>query len=119
MLFLVSLALPGLVLETSETVAGWRLLLTAWYGLLVLQVAWLANPLFIVALVLAARRRPQAARVLAAGAFGIGLFSFTADIWIANHVRITGLGAGFYVWMAAFALLAAVPGRRNETATAS
>jgi hypothetical protein len=107
LLYAISLALPGLHLRDYPPVEGYRILLTGWYGLMVLQVAWLANPLFAAAAIAAIRHRPRLAFGLAAAAFGIGLLSFTATNWIAHHAYIERLGAGFYVWMAAFLVLAA------------
>ncbi|WP_422019931.1 hypothetical protein [Pyruvatibacter mobilis] len=107
LLYAISLALPGLHLRDYPPVEGYRILLTGWYGLMVLQLAWLANPLFAAAAIAAFRHRPRLAFGLAAAAFGIGLLSFTATNWIAHHAYIERLGAGFYVWMAAFLVLAA------------
>ena len=106
LLYAISLALPGLHLRDYPPVEGYRILLTGWYGLMVLQVAWLANPLFAAAVIAAIRHRPRLAAGLAAAAFGIGLLSFTATNWIAHHAYMERLGAGFYVWMAAFLVLA-------------
>ena len=73
LLYAISLALPGLHLRDYQPVEGYRILLTGWYGLMVLQVAWLANPLFAAAVIAAFRHRPRLAAGLAAAAFGIGL----------------------------------------------
>ena len=66
LLYAISLALPGLHLRDYPPVEGYRILLTGWYGLMVLQVAWLANPLFAAAVIAAIRHRPRLAAGLAA-----------------------------------------------------
>jgi len=105
-LYAISLALPGLHLVDGNIVEGWRLLLTAWYGFLVLEFAWLANPLFLFGILQGYRNRPLSAGVCGVLACLVGLLSYSSEIWIANHTRISGLGTGFYVWMTAFVLLA-------------
>lgn len=105
-LYAISLTLPGLHLVDGEHVEGWRLLLTAWYGFLVLEFAWLSNPLFLFGLYQGFKNRPLSAGIFGTLACLVGLLSCRAEIWIANHTRISELGLGFYVWMAAFFLLA-------------
>lgn len=119
-LFAVSLALPGLHLVDGEVVPGWRLLLTAWYGFLVLEFPWLANPLFVIGMVLLPLGRIRPAAVFGLAAFAVGLLSLRSKIWIAHHTPIDHLGLGFYVWMAAFAVLASclVPARSGPPAAA-
>ena len=104
-LFAVSLALPGLHLVDGDAVFGWRLLLTAWYGILILELAWLANPIFLAGLILLLRGHDRAAGIMGISAFAVGLLSLRSRIWIANHTHIEDLGAGFLVWMAAFAVM--------------
>ncbi len=105
LLYCVSLTLPGLNLVDGEVVEGWRLLLTAWYGALILEFPWFANIAFFLAVWFAAKGSTRAAGVAGACAFLIGLLSFRSRIWITNHTHIDSLGWGFYVWMASFLIL--------------
>lgn len=104
--YLISLALPGLHLIGGDFVEGWRLLLTGWYGFLILEFAWLANILFLLGVASRLLKADTAAGVAGIAAFAIGLLSLRSTHWIAHHERISHLGWGFYVWMAAFLVLA-------------
>jgi len=117
-LYVISLTMPGLHLVDYDPVLGVQILLTGWYGFLVLEFAWAANLFFLAAVVATLREKPLGAAYLAAAAFSVGLLSFGAKQWIANHARIDYLGAGFYVWMAAIAVLAVSSfAARNERIT--
>lgn len=104
--YLASLVLPGLHLVDGDLVEGWRLLLVGWYGILVLQFPWFANPLFLVGLFLLHRGRRLAAGIFGCMAFGVGLLSHLSRVWVKNHTAIESLGSGFSVWMVAFFVLA-------------
>lgn len=117
-LYIVSLALPGLHLLNYDPVSGWRLLLTAWYGFLIFEIPWLANIFFFVGVFMLRNDRTyRYAGFLGLAAFTVGLLSLRSKIWIAHHANIEYLGVGFYVWMAAFLVLASfvwVPNQANS-----
>lgn len=104
-LYCVSLTLPGLHLVDGEVVEGWRLLLTAWYGALILEFPWFANLAFFLAIPFAAKGHNRAAGLAGSAAFLIGLLSLRSTMWIAHHTHIDHLGWGFYLWMASFLVL--------------
>lgn len=104
-LYCVSLALPGLHLVDGEIVEGWRLLLTAWYGALILEFPWFANLPFFLAVIFAAKGKKLAAGLAGCAAFLIGLLSLRSTMWIEHHTHIDHLGWGFYLWMASFLVL--------------
>lgn len=108
LLFLLSLFPVAFVCEDGQTVQGWIVLLWGWWGLLMANPAWFANPLFAVGFLLSALRQHLPATVIGVVAFGLGLFSFMADEWWFNEgsgTPITAFGPAFYLWMASFALL--------------
>lgn len=115
LLYLVCLLFPGLHLVGGDVIEGWRLLLTAWYGFLVLEFAWLANVVFIFGIVAHLLKADKAAGFAGIGAFAIGLLSLRSTHWISNYEHISHLGLGFYIWMAAFIVLATylIDGFRN------
>ena len=114
-LYMTSLVLPGLYLVDYDPVMGIQILLTGWYGFLILEFAWAANVFFIAAVIAALRKKSLGAAWLATTAFAVGLLSLRSKQWIANHAHIDYLGSGFYVWMTAFALLAITSfAARNE-----
>ena len=117
-LYLVSLVLPGLHLVDYDPVSGWRLLLTAWYGFLIMEIPWLANIFFFVGLFMLRNDRTyRYAGFLGVAAFAVGLLSFRSKIWVAHHAYIDYLGTGFYVWMAAFLILASFVWTPNNVKT--
>lgn len=105
-LYVTSLTLPGLHLEGHDPAYGWDILMRGWLGIAILEIAWISNILFAVALVATLMEKPVHAAYIATAAFLIGLTSLRSTIWVFHHAPITGLGPGFYVWMAAFAILA-------------
>lgn len=105
-LYLGSLGFAGLHLVDGDTVKGWHLLLWGWYGILILQIPWLANLLFFPAITSAARGRFKSAGLFGGAAFMVGLLSLRSSIWMTGHTPIDKLGPGFYMWMAAFLVMA-------------
>jgi hypothetical protein len=106
----VSLALPA-VDAAGSTLTGFEVLLQGWRGVRAAVPAWLANPLFLIALVLSARRRAAAAALVASLAVALSLTSFVArEIAAASGVAVppVRLHAGFYVWLGAQLALVAV-----------
>jgi len=106
-LFAASLALPALAAGGREF-SGLELLLDGWQGLFRGVYAWLANPLFVAALVCAFLVRDVAAAALSASALLIGGTSVFVES--ALRARMTSvpeieLGVGFALWMVAFAAL--------------
>jgi len=120
-LYVTSLVLPGLHLVDYDPVMGIQILLTGWYGFMILELAWAANVFFAAAVIATLREKSLGAGYLATVAFAVGLLSFDARQWIAHHAYIDHLGSGFYVWMVAFALLAigSFAARNERTAAAS
>ncbi|MEP0069279.1 hypothetical protein [Pyruvatibacter sp.] len=114
-LYVTSLTLPGLYLEGHDPAFGWDILMRGWFGIAILEIAWISNILFAIALVATLMERPMAAAYIASAAFLIGLLSLRSTIWVFHNAPITGLGSGFYVWMTAFAVLALASfAARNE-----
>jgi len=105
-LYATSLALPGLYLEGHDPAYGWDILMRGWFGIAILEIAWISNILFAAALAATLMEKSMAAGCIASAAFLIGLLSLRATTWVFHNAPITGLGSGFYVWMAAFTILA-------------
>ncbi|MBZ0217347.1 MAG: hypothetical protein K8F25_12390, partial [Fimbriimonadaceae bacterium] len=77
---------------------------------------WLANIFFFVGIFMLRNDRTyRYAGFLGFAAFVVGLLSLRSKIWIAHHAYIDYLGAGFYVWMAAFLILASFVWIPNKT----
>jgi len=109
-LYGASLCSPALEFSTADPVPGWETLLAGWAGIFLLQPAWLANPVFFIALILFKRRKYHRAKTLSAMALVIGLSSFFCREWYFNEAfgtPITSLGIGFYLWCLSFTVLAA------------
>jgi hypothetical protein len=94
---------------------GYEILPMGVLGVLLGMFAWLANPLMLIALLLAVFRRRRAAMVLSVPAVALGLQSYALD-GIPFNESSTGpdtlnvvdhLGLGFYLWMASLLVFAA------------
>jgi hypothetical protein len=116
-LFFVACALPGLHglknKATPDTSYGFNLVLVGWCAILVGQFAWLANLFLPLAALLLVFRLWITAAVAALLGFLIALHAFSflhrelpADEGNVNKIVYTSLGAGYYVWLAAFLALA-------------
>ncbi|NOU49120.1 hypothetical protein HG263_00955 [Pseudoalteromonas sp. JBTF-M23] len=107
-LYLVSLCLPALHFAEQASLAGYSLLLWGWWGVVTLDPAWFANPLFIIALVHCYLKGYKRAAIYSGGALVLALSSFKAKQWFFNEgggTPITGLGVGFYIWIVAIIVL--------------
>lgn len=103
--YVLSLLLPAMYFKKEPALSGLALLGQGWLGLLTLNPAWLANPLY-----------------LFAAALACALCSFFTKHWYfseASATPIAGLGIGFYVWLLALAalLLGSLRLRRSAAAT--
>ena len=108
-LFIASLPMPALLLKDQKPVTGLDLLVVGYWGLIVIQPAWFANPLYFVAFVAAAFRKWNNAIVMLLIALGLGATSYFVGTWSGNgwNQVVLGLGGAFYFWMASFAVLLA------------
>lgn len=112
-LYLVSLVVPAVVFESRPLFGGGGHE-QLWPGIGCLELGWVALPWYAnIALLVAAitylARRPRAAQVFAASAFGLALTSFCylGDDLVALHV-------GFYLWLASMAALFVAAGQRRR-----
>ena len=127
----VSLALPVATFGpgADETWAGWAVLMLGWLGFMLGQFAWLANFLFIAALILMSLRRPPLVWSIVIGA-ATSLLALHALSWTWVYRNegpatapsaVLGYGAGYYLWIAATvaagAVLCAAALLRPRTAT--
>jgi hypothetical protein len=102
----VSLFLPAAHFAGAPPFPGYRVLTNGWLAIMVFQLAWWANPLFLIVmwqLVVAKRSRPL---LLRAGAIFLFLLGASATRWSGlpdtfGPERMTAWGAGFYFWMLA------------------
>jgi hypothetical protein len=119
-LFLVSLALPALrfVVSTGEdrVMLGWELVLLGWVACVHNNnLGWLANLVYLpsVVVMVAGLRRLSVGLALVAMLFGLHSLAllgvtFDADEAGVKHMALSHVDAGFYLWMAAMAVV--VPG---------
>jgi hypothetical protein len=121
-LFAMSLALPALGFQivggALETERGWEALFTGWCALFVGNLGWLANVVYVPGLgVLAAGAHRVAlgfgtvAALLALHSLRLLGVDLPADEGGVRHMILTGLGPGFYVWLAAILFLPLVAAR--------
>jgi len=103
LLFIISLFLPTFFTSGNDIYGIW-VLISGWIGLAFLQLAWYANPLSLLAL-LVSRKSPKNALLLSMFALILasGSFYFYEIPTGINYekVYIKELGFGFYLWFMA------------------
>lgn len=110
LLYVSSLPLVAFVCADGRRIEGWVVLAWGWFGLLMLNPAWLANVVYAAAVLISAFRLYGVAAGVGAFAFGLGLFAFAAGEWYFSEsggTKIVRLGPAYYVWMASFGVMAA------------
>ncbi len=108
--YLVSLALPCIHVRDHAPVYGFGALYGGVFGVLLLNFAWFANPLFWFATQAVLKSKPGRAAILSAGALLLSMQSFLLEeVWFneARGTPVERLGIGFVVWAASFAVLLA------------
>ncbi|HXH03281.1 MAG TPA: hypothetical protein VNN09_08165 [Candidatus Competibacteraceae bacterium] len=116
LLYALACASPALEFVPSadgpQVARGLNLLALGWLGVLVLQFAWLANPLLWLAwtLLLLRRRRGAAlcaglALVVATDTLRLFHTPLPADISGGNHQQLQALAIGFWLWLASMAVV--------------
>lgn len=115
-LFAIACCLPALEFSRSaggtDTQWGANILAVGWSGIFAGVTAWYANPVWLLALVLAWFRKPTLAAVAGLVPIGIAATTFSlfgqvlpADEGNVNHMTLIRLLPGCYVWMASLAVL--------------
>lgn len=111
--------------EAFKPAYGYGLLMFGWMGPLDGHFAWLANPAYLIALVAKPAKRPRvsAAASLIGLAFALSflLHKKMMDLEMGNvfYRTIMAYGFGYWLWLAAFVVLAAVSILRELEARAS
>lgn len=97
----------------ASSMDGYEMLLMGWAAVLLGMLAWLANPLMLMAVLLSAFGVHLVSRILSGLAVAVALQSylfegvpFTGGSVDAEN-RVDYLGLGFYLWMASLVLFAA------------
>lgn len=109
LVWLAALLLPALR-AGGMTLDGFAVLERGWEGASRAVLAWYANPLFVIAIVLGLQRYRRSAVVVAFAALALALSSFATNELAAltgESVPNVTLLAGFYVWLAAYVVLCA------------
>lgn len=121
-LYVLSLTMPAMHFDKEPSLSGLSVLAQGWWGLLMLNPAWLANPLYGIAAVQFARSRYAGASWFSGAAIACALCSLVTKNWYFNEADptpISSLGVAFYVWLVAQILLLFGSLRlRRETAVA-
>ena len=107
-MYVYSLFLPALLFQHREALPGSHILAWGWWGMLLLEFAWFANPAYIVAILAYKRKNNRLSKQANIAAIVLGLTSFHAKEWWFNEgsgTPIVGLGTGYYVWMLSFCIL--------------
>jgi hypothetical protein len=109
-LYAMSLWMPAMYFEKEAPLHGFSVLAWGWWGLFQLNPAWLANPAYVIALMLFIKREYSGARWVGVSGLVCTLFSYMASQWYFNEAEgtpIKHLGSAFYVWFFAQAVLLA------------
>ncbi|MGS0894275.1 hypothetical protein ACVBGC_17360 [Burkholderia stagnalis] len=103
-LYALSLTMPAMYFEKEAPLTGMSVLMQGWWGLFMLNPAWLANPLYVVAVVQLARSRYARAGQFSGAAIACALCSLLTTKWYFNEADatpITRFGVAFYIWLVA------------------
>lgn len=121
-LYVLSLTMPAMYFEKEASLGGVSVLVQGWWGVFMLNPAWLANPLFVAAAVQLARNRYARASLFSAVALACALCSLFTTKWYFNEADATPIasfGIAFYVWfIAQLVLLLGSLRLRRESAVA-
>jgi hypothetical protein len=97
---------------THETMWGVQLLMRGFMGIFFGIIAWFANPLWVVALLLISSKCVKAALAVSLAAFGISCTSFLAigkdlAVWESDmyHQHPSALLPGCFLWIASLAVV--------------
>lgn len=104
----LSLLMPAITARGAPTFTGLDLLLQGWQGTSRGVFAWYANPLFVLAVTLAALRRLRSAGALSGVALVLGLSSFATEAALRGSMESVpslSMRFGFYLWLSALAAL--------------
>ena len=107
-LYLFSLLLPALLFEHHEPLVGGNVLAWGWWGVLLYEFAWFANPAYFVGVLAYLSKNMPLSKLASVVAIFLGLTSFHAKEWWFNEgsgTLILGLGAGYYIWMMSFSVM--------------
>jgi hypothetical protein len=107
--FVACLFLPGFYVgDTQRENLGLSLLLTGWLGVLYGYLAWLANPIFLIAF-FCRNTNPRKAAVLSVIGFAIALEFLIHKRIVSDEgggtAQITGVGWGYVLWLTSFLVL--------------
>src|SRR5690606_13391768 len=105
--WLAALKLPAIG-AGGMTFDGFAVLERGWEGASRAVLAWYANPLFVIAIVLGLQRYRRSTVVVAFAALALALSSFATNelaAWTGAAVPDVTLHSGFYVWLAAYVAL--------------
>lgn len=109
LLWCASLWLPSVDVRGGPIVNGFELLVRGWEGVGRGLYAWLANPAFIAAFIVSLfPRHARTALVIAVVALALAVSSFFAAAllrWHGTSAPAISFEPGFYVWLAAAAVL--------------
>jgi hypothetical protein len=107
-LYLFSLSLPTLHFKFHEPLHGYSVLGWGWWGVLTGDFPWFANPAYVVSILWYVRRDFVWSLAGAGAATVLGLLALRTKEWWFHEgapSAIIALGAGYYAWMASFAVL--------------
>jgi hypothetical protein len=108
--YILSLFLPALLFKSHEPVTGGNVIALGWWGALMHEFAWFANPVYLYAILAYKTSATTFSKFASTTALVLGLTSFHAKEWWFNEgsgTPITSLGLGYYVWMLSFCVLLA------------
>lgn len=107
-MYIYSLFLPALLFQDKEALPGSHILAWGWWGMLLFNLAWFANPAYMVAILAYMRKNNRLSKQASFAAIVLGLTSFYAKEWWFNEgsgTTIAGLRTGFYLWILSFCIL--------------
>lgn len=103
----ICLGLPAVRFDNGEVLSGAAVLEQGWQAVRIGVIAWYANPLFLLSLVLGCSQWVRTAAVASGAAFLLGLSSLAAPLMaglVGVQLPSLSFELGFYLWLSVIAL---------------
>jgi hypothetical protein len=103
----ISLVLPAVRFDNGQVLSGAAVLEQGWQAVRIGVVAWYANPLFLLSLVIGCSQWLRTAAVASGAALLLGLSSLAAPLMaglVGTRLPSLSFELGFYLWLGVIAL---------------
>ena len=101
-LFLLSLPFPVFEFEDTSPIMGYDVLMWGWWGLIMFNLGWISNVLWIIGITRVLKNRIKPALYFGIASAVLSLQGFTVSEWWfteGSGTPVKSFGPGFYLWL--------------------